>query len=454
MNVKKIITLLSIIIISTSVFGEEKLSKVSNYENRNDIYFFNGYDFQEIESSAHSISLTDFVDSEIRDISERQTKRTGKNKEYTIIGYSEGGLRVLAYAKRLKEKMPNEYKNLKAVITVSGIDKGIKALDGGFTPLKSKVQNDINTIYNGVNGFIIGMPLTSLVALVIGDIALCANKNTILELIADVTPWLDSYITCAWKGGTYDQLAELYDMMPGSNFIKNNVAYVQSVPYKVQVDTRNEISLESKKILGIRIYYPVIKKIPVYKNYTAYKDVMQIDSNLPVGYIVGTDSNTLGFLNDAEDIDINESDVRTGAAIIKGAMYTAAAVNIAKCVASLGILSYHATAASNCISAGDWFKNIDSEINELKGSNENDGLVAKESQYYPKTFYNPDTKRNEEVHSKVLSKTMLGYETMYYNHMTINPNNNDETKDTIFKMIDYADSLKKEASLIIQDNAK
>ena len=76
--------------------------------------------------------------------------------------------------------MPNEYKNLKAVITVSGIDKGIKALDGGFTPLKSKVQNDINTIYNGVNGFIIGMPLTSLVALVIGDIALCANKNTIL----------------------------------------------------------------------------------------------------------------------------------------------------------------------------------------------------------------------------------------------------------------------------------
>ena len=43
---------------------------------------------------------------------------------------------------------------------------------------------------------------------------------------------------------------------------------------------------------------------------------------------------------------------------------------------------------------------------------------------------------------------------MYYNHMTINPNKNDETKDTIFKMIDYADSLKKEASLIIQDNAK
>ncbi len=181
---------------------------------------------------------------------------------------------------------------------------------------------------------------------------------------------------------------------------------------------------------------------------------MRIDSNLPIGYIVGTDSNTLGFLNDAEDIDINESDVRTSAAIIKGAMYTAAAVNIAKSVASLGVLSYHATAANNCISAGDWFKNIDSEINELKGSNENDGLVAKESQYYPKTFYNPNTKRNEEVHSKVLSKTMLGYETMYYNHMTINPNKNDETKDTIFKMIDYADSLKKEASLIIQDNAK
>ncbi len=92
--------------------------------------------------------------------------------------------------------------------------------------------------------------------------------------------------------------------------------------------------------------------------------------------------------------------------------------------------------ASNCFNAAQWLSNVDGELNEIKGSSENDGLVAKESQFYPKTFYNPATNKIEEVHSKVLSDNPNGYtEFEEYNHMNINPGTNDKVKAEIKKMI-------------------
>ena len=44
------------------------------------------------------------------------------------------------------------------------------------------------------------------------------------------------------------------------------------------------------------------------------------------------------------------------------------------------------------------------KASEYRGSDENDGLVAKESQFYPKTFYNPATKQTSVVHLNVLSE--------------------------------------------------
>ena len=55
-------------------------------------------------------------------------------------------------------------------------------------------------------------------------------------------------------------------------------------------------------------------------------------------------------------------------------------------------------------------------MNDLVGSSEHDGLVAKESQFYPKKIYNPDTKQEEEVHSNVLGEDDKGYVTVDKNH--------------------------------------
>ncbi len=451
MTIKRVIvSIMIIMILNTTIFGKENLTRVESYPNRNDVYFLNGYRFEELDPSEHEIGLAERVDAEIDYISKRQNdkKNNGQKLDYTIVGYSEGGLRALAYAKRLKEQKPNEFENLKAVITVSGIDRGLKALNGGFTPLKAKVQEDVNIIYNGLCGFAMGLPLLSMGVLIFVDF----SKDKIFDFINEISPYLDSYITCAWNGGTYSQLAEIYDMMPKSEFIKNNVAYTDPVTYPVRVGTNYVLGIESKKVLGIRIYYLVLKSEPKYDYYTSFKDKMLIDESIPIGYIVGTDSNTIGILNDIKDFNISESEVRTIANLTSLAMYTASAANSAKYIASLGLLTTFYNAARNCSEAGNWFRSIDFELNDLKGSNENDGLVAKESQFYPKMFHNRKTGYNESVHTKVLEQSEYGYVGLKYNHMNINPKTNSDTANRIKIMIDYADYLKNRP--IINDDAK
>ena len=59
-------------------------------------------------------------------------------------------------------------------------------------------------------------------------------------------------------------------------------------------------------------------------------------------------------------------------------------------------------------------------MNEIKCSPENDGLVAKESQFYPKTFTDPNTKAVRNVHTNVLGKDPKGYVGFpKYNHANI-----------------------------------
>ena len=78
---------------------------------------------------------------------------------------------------------------------------------------------------------------------------------------------------------------------------------------------------------------------------------------------------------------------------------------------------------------------MDGELNDLKGSNENDGLVAKESQFYPKNFYNPATGAYEEVHSKVLlDVTGKGYCETNKNHKAIFPSD-DTVNEFVIPML-------------------
>ena len=60
------------------------------------------------------------------------------------------------------------------------------------------------------------------------------------------------------------------------------------------------------------------------------------------------------------------------------------------------------------------------ELNELKNSTENDGLVAKESQFYPKTFTDPNTQAVRNVHKNTLGEDPKGYVSYpQYNHADI-----------------------------------
>ena len=359
---------------------------------------------------------------------------------YAAVGHSQGGERALAYAKMLKERNPEEYKKLKAVITVSGVDKGLKALDGcsvanGFTPFKAKLMNDAGILTRGAIGFFGSSLLLSAITVTGGTYWISTNTNTIYDAIEKAAPYLDSYITCGLQNGPYSQLAEIYDMMPKSNFIEKNVSETKTINYKLKTGTTTNLVWKYYKVWGVKIYYLTVETNPVYTTYTAYQDVPKFDSNLPVGYIVGTNSDTLSMLDSS-----TEKSVRDGCGCVATCLRVAQGINIAKCVASLGLLSYHATYAIYCDKAAGWLDDIDGELNELKGSSENDGLVAKESQFYPKQFYNPATGVTVPVHEKVLGEQKEnGYYTCFnYNHADICPEsdaNNHSVKRRVIEML-------------------
>jgi hypothetical protein len=213
-------------------------------------------------------------------------------------------------------------------------------------------------------------------------------------------------------------------MVPGSPFIKSNVADVREIKYKVQTGTKSQIKVRWKGII------PIFRRVtqPVYSYYTAYEDMLKIDPNLPVGYIVGLKSSVLEMGDDPET-------VRKALNITAAVMDVARGFHIGKSALIFGLFTgsiEHARAAGK---AARFCRNFDGEFDDLKGSRENDGLVAKESQYYPKTFTNPTTNRVKVNHKRVLGNPEKGYvEMKKYNHKTIIQNDAQETWDAINSM--------------------
>ncbi len=385
-----------------------------------------GFDFERYEPS--SIGLETKVNAEIAKVIS-DDKKANYTKPYAIVGHSQGGVRALAYAKMLKEQNPEEYNRLKAVITVSGIDKGLKALNGGFSPFLSRFNEDVCILKDGVIGVIDAAPVLSTIALGVGAIALCKNSNEIKAKLTEFSPIIN-YVSCAVSGGTESQLKEIYDMMPKSSFINKNVAKTQAVKYKVQTGTKKVWYWDYKKVLGVKIYYYTYRNEPVYKTMTAYKDVPLFDSNLPVAYIVGADNNTLGMAD-------NESQIREGVKWSKVAFRTAQAIHIARCCGVIGLFTGSVKFASDCDNAAKWLDDVDGQICDLLGSDYNDGLVAKESQYYPQTFYNPKTGKTENVHTRVLDINGAGYiEHKEYNHKNIAPGDNPRIQNEIIWLLE------------------
>ncbi len=418
----------------------EKLVDKVQYTN-NGYVFLKGFSFKTYEPSG--IGIKERVDDEVEYIKNNYKDKDEKER-YAIVGHSQGGLRALAYAKVLKEKDPEEYKRLKAVITVSGIDKGLKALDGGFSPFLSKLYKDIEILNNGVKGFVAAAPIMSLILSGAGCIALCANKEEIKNKITEISPIIN-YVLTAVQGGTEENMQEIYDMMPKSNFINKNVAQIETIERKERTGEQISWGWKSKKVLGIKCYYLSKCIVPTYTVYRTYKDVPLFDKDLPVGFIVGADNNTIGIAE-------NEKEIRTGIKWSAAAFRTAEVIHLARTALVVGLVTGSLKFFNDCDNAALWLENVDDEICELLGSDENDGLVAKESQYYPKTF-NPNNQKNEQnetnkeieseeeiILTKVLGESEKGYiEYSQYNHENINPKDNDTIQKRIIKLLEELD---------------
>ncbi|MBO4858168.1 MAG: hypothetical protein J5527_06600 [Treponema sp.] len=420
--------------------------KISYYKDGG-YWLAQGFDFSNY-SPTNDPGLEQLVKNEINKVSAFDDY----NKNYVVVGHSQGGPRALAYAtmlKQLSKNNPNkyDYNQLKAVITCSGIDKGIKALDGGILPFKNKVICDIDILANGIAGCVGAFDFIGLKTAVGGEIGKLFFKegknilvtsvltNVIFEFICscigDINP--DLYLAKAWAGAPEKEIQQIYDMMPKSKFIKNYVSDVEQKTVKYKSGTKKEYYWTYKKIGWIKIYYLTYRTVPVYKTYTYEVDKPKFDMNLPVGYIVGTNNDSIRLI-DAFSIDkatgkmTNEAskkvrNVQTGLTVGFG---IGAAANMAEAIigyASLNVIAgvSHTVDFAKCTAATDLCINLDDHLNRYKNSTENDGLVAKESQYIPMT--QTDLAGNKyTVHTKVLGKNPKGYiEYKNYNHLETEP---------------------------------
>lgn len=152
------------VFMSSFLFSDDLAGKVGNLKNG--YRLFEGFDFSNYKPSPIGVDAR--VKAEVNHVI-AQDKAAGKSGTYGIVGHSQGGLRVLAYATELKKQNKKEYDRLDAVITVSGIDKGLKALSGGFPSVKSRLMSDVNTLLGGFRSMVgvFDHPFTALAGLII-----------------------------------------------------------------------------------------------------------------------------------------------------------------------------------------------------------------------------------------------------------------------------------------------
>jgi pimeloyl-ACP methyl ester carboxylesterase len=412
---KKILSALLCALTLTGVSFAQDIGKVSNFSNSvakeftqklddNFAYYFGGFDFKNYKLG--DPDLTAITNAEYEAIKGGLHGVSKAPASYTVIGHSQGGLRALAYATTLKKNDPDNFKKLNAVITISGIDKGLKALDGGLGTLSNNLKSKINIFGNGLRA-------TFGVLDYFGVLNKITPRNALADqamIFIDFFPGeLKLYLKEAFKDPNSPDLAQIHDMAPRSNYIKTNVADITPRSYGVQ--TGSKVVLEwryTRGPLGIKIWYLWIGSVPVYSYYTAYEDTPKFEMSLPVGFIVGTNSNTLSL---AEG---NESKIRDTLNGFGAAFVVAESWHILKSVCIIGLFTGSVTYAKDASRAYKLMHNFDSEINDIKGSSANDGLVAVESQYYPATFYHPGNKTTSTV-----LKNPLGVVYKQYNHEII-----------------------------------
>ena len=346
----------AILFIVVGIDAQELSDKVG--KRRDGYRTFSGFEFEGYIPSTDGLDMR--IKAEVSHVI-ADDMREGYTGNYSIVGHSQGGLRVLAYGSHLKKNYPEEYERLDGVITMSGIDRGLKALDGGFGTVKARLQEDINIVWRGLRA---GIGVFD----VFGILESTSSRDIhgVTELIVDFLPDnFRCYMKPALQDATPDAVAEIRDMMPRSGFIKEYVSKSVTHTYKVQTETKSGWDWRKKKVWGVTFWYPVWTSWPVYSYYTAYEDVPEFGNELPVGYIVGLDSNTLGMMDDDA-----EKQVRETVSDLKKAFKKVRDIHFWKNVGLVGIISGGLGYYDDAERARKWMENFDGELNELKGSSE------------------------------------------------------------------------------------
>lgn len=424
MKKKYVVLLACIVCIVTTAAAEEKAkSKAKPYDAGVagvTTYAFDGFDF--LDYKASKFGLADIVKAEHEFIKQDKQKRQKQQNQqdqqgnFAVVGHSQGGLRTLAFATYLQNKDTAELNKLQAVVTVSGIDQGIKALDGGLPAANAKIRRDVEILTDGAYGALNALPAVDLLLSILKSFAGFDERKFnkfgwwLINLILDEHPGLSHWVkpalqatTAAAEQAVLNKYCEIRDMIPRSNFIQQNV--LQSTPYTYQVQTGTTRHLGWKRVTnrwGWKYWALRWQYSPVYSTYIGYKHTSKLPKNIPMGYIAGTKSNVLSMTGS------KEQDIRNG---LKwgGRIFAAAeGFHIVKSYLIYGLFLGSPRYATACANARDYCWNFDSRVNALLGSSEHDGLVAKESQYIPKT-----------VHSKIVGDKDKGYTTFNYNHAEI-----------------------------------
>ena len=384
------------------------------------VYFFNGFTFEDVK-----INIVEINETELSFVKQDRSP----DQHYSIIGYSQGGLRALGYISALERKAESNpdygsVDDIDAVITIAGINQGLPALDGGLLEFKKRVSRPVNVLYNGVRAAAGMFSLTDMFDnFVPRDLLFTSTFSNCLKIFMSFLPEEWQYIFNAWDSPNDPKWEQLHAMVPRSDYIREYVADVAT--YTTKVQTGKKFAFEWKN------GRPVISLVPAYTYYGVKVPVSVFNSEVPIGFIAGTNSNTLSMLDENEAMAKRTID---RAVNIFG---TAQGVHIAKCVFVWGLLTGSTAMAHDANKAKNLMKNFESELNTLKGSSQNDGLVALDAQYYPKTMHDKYAKTDRDVlRNPVLQKGTLGYAEVKENHKKIAeiPNAFEEAK----RMIDEA----------------
>jgi len=224
--------------------------KYSNSIGTTNAYFLEGFDFAGYNSTYPS--MTAMTEAEVNAVisGKKQDCKTIKQSptSYGIVGYSQGGLRALAFATHLKNSKPAaEYNKLKAVVTMSGIDQGMQALQDDLPGIKSRIMSQVNILTNGLRATsgvtsAIGFPIVTTVLVTGVKFSELINSPASQMTVDIITKFLPSefqgYVVPAMLGKDkpakdkgYQQLD---DMRPRSGYMKNYVADNVPSSYKVQ----------------------------------------------------------------------------------------------------------------------------------------------------------------------------------------------------------------------------